>query len=433
MKISKIGWIAGFVIFCISILRGDLFISAIGIGLVGISFFDFLYKIGREFPILEMVLLLAVLQLILGPYFAYRLPVPYFRYRMYIPEIDYMAISVPSHLLLWAGLSIQPISFNLKSLKLKIKEILVLNPNIGMHIIGVGVFSFFSRPFLPTSLGFLIYLSTGLIYIGGLLYYFSENKKYRLLVYLCTIGVSFTEASLHGVFHDFLIWLIFGLTLILLNFSFKMHTKLLFFALGFFFIIVLQNVKAEYRSLISSGHLTIRERMLTLFTSSNKVVYSIGENFTQRKLSELNVRLNQGWITSAIFFNVPSNVPFENGKTIVAGIVNSFLPRVLFSDKKNSGGREMYRLYTGIPIDDNTSMGIGLLGEAYVNFGYFAGVFLFLWGVLINRIIWSIYFFSQERNIVLFFMIPLIFNQVIKVETDMITVLNHLVKAIILL
>ena len=84
--------------------------------------------------------------------------------------------------------------------------------------------------------------------------------------------------------------------------------------------------------------------------------------------------------------------------------------------------------FTGLPIQQETSMGISPLGEAYVNFGVEGGIaFMAVFGILFS----ALYRFVATRVIRhpdLIFWIPLIFYQGIKAETEMIVVLNQLVK-----
>ncbi len=74
-------------------------------------------------------------------------------------------------------------------------------------------------------------------------------------------------------------------------------------------------------------------------------------------------------------------------------------------------------------------MNLSLVGEGYANFGAGGGIaFMFVVGLFYN---WglALIFRLARKYPSLIFWIPLIFLQVIKAETDLITVLNHLVKA----
>ena len=80
--------------------------------------------------------------------------------------------------------------------------------------------------------------------------------------------------------------------------------------------------------------------------------------------------------------NVPLRVPFEDGELWKGAIVHVLTPRLLFPDKATLDDSERTRLYTGLEVsgmESGTSIGIGYIGESYVDFGptgMFAPIFL---------------------------------------------------------
>ena len=146
----------------------------------------------------------------------------------------------------------------------------------------------------------------------------------------------------------------------------------------------------------------------------------------------MNVRLNQGWIISAIIRNVPLREPYADGETIVEAFRASLIPRFLDPAKKMAGGQENFERFTGLPLAENTSMGTSIIGEAYANFGKQGmWIFMFLWGLFMS---WGYGRLIKYGNVhpIIHVFIPLIFLQVIKAETETYVVLNAFVKAIIL-
>ena len=143
-------------------------------------------------------------------------------------------------------------------------------------------------------------------------------------------------------------------------------------------------------------------------------------------------RLNQGWIISAVIENVDNKNIRLNGSSIFYAIQASFLPRFLMSNKSGAGGQQNFRLLSGLEIDDKTSMGVSLVGELYANFGLIGTIIsFFLFSLLLNLFLNKLFRISKKNILVLFF-IPLIFFQVVKAETELVVILNHLVKASIL-
>ena len=97
----------------------------------------------------------------------------------------------------------------------------------------------------------------------------------------------------------------------------------------------------------------------------------ISENYFQ----ELVDRLNQGWIIARIMYVVPDYEPYAEGETIEDAIFAALVPRFLAPNKVRSGG-ENFERFTKIELK-GTSMNLGLIGEAYANYGL-RGSFLFL-------------------------------------------------------
>ncbi|MCF6243135.1 MAG: hypothetical protein L3J74_17570, partial [Bacteroidales bacterium] len=157
----------------------------------------------------------------------------------------------------------------------------------------------------------------------------------------------------------------------------------------------------------------------------------MGEGYlaTNENIDAAIDRINQGWIVARIMSHVPRYEPFANGETIVTGIRASLIPRFLDPNKPKAGGRNYFTRFTGKLISDNTSMGLSPLGEAYANFGSTGGiVFMFLLGLFYNFYLFLLLRLSNKYYSMILW-IPLLFLQVIKAETDFVVVLNHLVKA----
>ena len=83
-------------------------------------------------------------------------------------------------------------------------------------------------------------------------------------------------------------------------------------------------------------------------------------------------------------------------------------------------------------MQKTTSMGISLLGEAYINFGVIgAWVFMFLFGLVSSFVIKQFFLLAMNYpTIWLWF--PLILLHFVKAETELLVQLNFLVKSIVL-
>ena len=191
---------------------------------------------------------------------------------------------------------------------------------------------------------------------------------------------------------------------------------------------IIQAVKEDYRVLLKEG---FDGNVVGLFFGTVNQKYESGFLEEEQDAAGLNVRLNQGWIISAVMDHVPRNLEFAGGETVKEAIMASLVPRFLNPNKKEAGGQENFTKYTGLTLSENTSMGLSIIGEFYANYGVMTGIFFMgLWGLLL-AFVWRKLIFNTYKVPLLIFFLPLIFLQVVKAETELVVVLNHLLKSII--
>jgi hypothetical protein len=98
--------------------------------------------------------------------------------------------------------------------------------------------------------------------------------------------------------------------------------------------------------------------------------------YDNEHLRLVDVRLNQNWLVGASVAHLEKNPHFANGETLAMAVLN-FIPRVIWPSKPiRAGSMDLVTQYTGIPFAAGTSVGLGLVFEGYINFGW-AGVLLF--------------------------------------------------------
>ena len=195
------------------------------------------------------------------------------------------------------------------------------------------------------------------------------------------------------------------------------------------FVFVLQAAKDEYRKkLMLEGH----AGFVGKFISSVDERFQTDETILSNNVERVVIRINQGWIISKIMTVVPQYRPHANGETIKAAVKASILPRLLYPDKPIAGGRKNYEKYTGLILQSSTSMGISLIGEAYINYGVTgAWLFMFIFGLLSSFIIQR-FFKLAEKYPTIWLWFPLILLHFVKAETELLVQLNFLVKSIIM-
>ena len=108
---------------------------------------------------------------------------------------------------------------------------------------------------------------------------------------------------------------------------------------------------------------------------------------------------------------------------------SAFVPRFLWPDKPEAGGKFNMEFYTGYRIV-GWSTNVGPLGEAYGSFGVTGGiVYMFFLGLFIR---WMyVLVFKAARNVpLLICWLPVFFFQIISsAETDSLQIFNSLIKA----
>ncbi|MDG1475589.1 MAG: O-antigen polysaccharide polymerase Wzy, partial [Vicingaceae bacterium] len=303
------------------------------------------------------------------------------------------------------------------------------------YIIGLGIFIRIIESFLPPSLAFIGFLTINSSLIGLGLLYFSKTSWLNKWIVTIIVFLPLIFQSINtGMFHTIIIWGVFCFSFINLAKRIKFRNKILILSFSISLLFTLQSVKKDYRETIYSS--SFKGNKLELFidlflgkaTTDNQFKKEID---TETEQSNINARLNQGWIISKIYNRIPEKKDFIGGETIMDAISVSLVPRILAPNKKGGGGRATFEKLTGFTLMKNTAMGVSLLGEFYGNFGFYGAMLCFLiWGKLLNFVV-RVFQRNQKNSAIIVFFLPIVFFQVIKAESDLTTVLNHLVKSII--
>ena len=399
---------------------------------LGLAFFlffavKFFFELGNKIDIRDVMILMASLQWVVGPILAYIFITDDPIFYMAVDEQTYIDFVVPATFMFALGLYLP---FWKKILREdliveNIRTIVNKYPNLDFLFIFGGIFFTLIAGFLPRSLGFFIYLLASIRFIG-LYFLILRNRPFKWYIFAFVL-ISFATISLRqAMFHDLILWLIFMVIIIAFIYRITIPQKIILFILGIVFLLAIQLVKGEFRSLNSSDR-SIGEfyDLATENIQDENLLYSdafIFYNIT---------RINQGWIIARIMYYTPTFEPFANGETIWKGIKASLLPRFLMPEMKTFAGySEYFERFTGQELARGTSMDLSILGEAYANYGIFGGaMFMFFLGLFYNFILFQIFRLSVN-NPSLLFMIPIMFLHVVKAETDFTTTMNFLIKAI---
>ena len=384
-----------------------------------IVLYEFQKRLDQGVPLLQLTALIATLQWLVGPLLNYNTPYEYGKYQMYVSQADYFSYALPATcsymtVMLAAGASVKQ-----KRLLQHLDRKHFLP--IGLILNMISIACMFAAPRFSGGLQFLLFLMTQLRYVGALYILFSRNELRFLLV---AISLSpLLIASLNtGMFHDLILWLAIMFCYWFAQRNWSLSTKLLALSLSAFVLFSIQAIKQEYREQLRRGEEASVTSLLGRYVTPG------GRAWESDTLTQVVIRLNQGWIISAVMENVPQEEPFAEGETIKEAMISALMPRLLFPEKKTAGGRENFRRFTGLEILDGTSMGISPLGEAYANFGEVGGVFLMMaFGALFAALFYLTLIYIVHRP-AFFFWLPLVFYQSIKAETEFLVVLNQLTK-----
>jgi len=373
-------------------------------------------------PLLQITAILAVLQWLVGPVLQFTTGLTTGRYYMYVPEADYFTFAIPGTAAFCIGLYLFGSTIHQKFVLEDLDRRYFFDFGILLNVVAFAATLLAERS--PGGLAFFFHLCSQLKYVGAI-YFLMSGHRYRYVFAAASCLQLFTSSAAAGMFHDLIIWMTLISTYWFAQFRLTLQRKLIFLGTAAFLVFMIQAIKQDYRDKMRRGIPTsVPEEMWLILSGQRSVVEGDA-------LALATVRLNQGWIISAVIKNVPEKEPFAEGDTIYEAIEASLLPRFMAPDKKMAGGRENFRRFTGLEIGNATSMAISPLGEGYANFGVEGGVaFMFAYGL-----VFSGFFRLVAKTIVRYpdfiFWIPLIFYQGIKAETEVSVVMNQLFKGLI--
>jgi hypothetical protein len=425
-------YVIGALTLALGLAVGADWLSAVGLGAFALFFTRLLLEAGHDVPIESFILFMASLQWIVGPVLAYAGFSDHYKYYMYVPVEEYMALAVPGVI----GLALGLYAFRAKRRVAQVAEYTAATGQIvsrvrflPYYLIGIGfVFSFLVDRF-PPALEFPAYLLSNIKYIGLIYLLFSPVHRHKVSILVTALLLTFLSSLQGAMFHDLLLWTAFIGMYVALIFRPSFPQKVLLATLGLLFIFMLQASKDLYRQKLEVEG---RQDYVEKFLESVDERMAAEEMARSGNVERVVIRINQGWIISRIMLGTPRYLPHAGGETVVTAVKASVLPRLFFPDKPIAGGRENYEKYVGFRLQSGTSMGISLLGEAYINFGVRgAWVFMFVFGLISSFVIQQ-FFLLAAKYPTIWLWFPLILLHFVKAETELLVQLNFLVKSIFL-
>jgi len=405
------------------------------IGLLVFFVFDFLDNLGKKVVVLDIAIILAVFTWLVMPVIVYQfytredyLARIFYKY-MPIPADEYFSFVFPGTLCMIAGFKISLAKLQLHRDPAAFKEKLEIyfkgKARIGFILIGISLVSGVLYFVLPASLNRVTNLLEHLSYVGVFYIFFSDHphKNKVLLLVLCGMLVSSIATGMFGEL-VFLLALFYILVALYLK-KRPFYYKLSILIAGIFCIFVIQNVKKAYRAKawISGGDTGYFMQLV------GESITDPGSMLEKKKMFQTVIRMNQGWLIAVTMDRVPRRFEFAHGETIWISVAAAFVPRIIWPDKPEAGGKYNLKRFWGFNLV-NYSMNIGPIGEAYANFGRTGGIlFMFFYGLFFNGLL-TFLLKKSERNPSILCWIPFLFFYAVVVETDILTTVGSIVTSL---
>jgi hypothetical protein len=408
-------------------------VSFIALAITLHQFLLLFYSVGAIIPIRYLAGAFMCLQMLLGPTIAYNGADAFQRseYQMKIPELEYFLYALPAVSLFILGLHVT--AGKLKGEVLNEKEIASFIDNSGnlpYIFVGVGFLASFVSGFFGAELGFVFYLLSSFKFIGAFMILLG-TQKLNTWVLILVFGSIIASTLQKAMFHDLLTWLIMLGAVLAIKYKPNLTFKTIGASLFILLAVIIQQVKGDYRKAAWGG-----AGSGAGWESFENAIDEKSENnalFSSGSLAKSSLRINQGYIITNIMYTVPARVPFENGKELMQILEAAFLPRIIAPNKLNAGDRTIFTKYSGLHLRKGTSMGLGSMGDGYINFGIVGGcVFMFFLGLLFSEVLNGFYKYSKYYPFLLLFT-PLVFYYPIRPDCELQTSLGHLVKSCMLI
>ncbi|HEV2478855.1 MAG TPA: hypothetical protein VGS79_04300 [Puia sp.] len=430
--------VAGVFAYVVGITTDLTLYEGLSVALLVFSLFSFLYNLGKKVVVLDIAVILASFTWLVMPVIFYhnytrqdRVAYIFNKY-MPISSDEYFSYAFPGTLAMMIGLKIRlarlQINENSQEYKERIRRFFSGKEKIriGFILIGLSLTSGVLRYVVPSSIGRVVYLLEHLSMVGVFYIFFSDHKRKNLIL-AGVIGLTLLNSIRTGLFGELVYSMaLFYILVALYMKPISFFRKLIVFICGIFMVFTLQSVKSAYRAVAwthGADPSYFGKLIVDRLTDPSSLIQ-------KDELFAIAVRMNQGWLIGVTMDRVPRRFPYANGETIATSIAAAFIPRVVWPDKPEAGGKYNLKRFWGYNLH-GYSMNIGSIGEAYGNFGKTGGViFMFFYGLFFNFVLTKLLKWSERRPSILCW-IPFLFFYAVVVETDVLTTFSSIVTGVI--
>lgn len=413
-------------------------IVTISVALLVASFLDFIWHIGKEIRPIDILAILGIVFYLVSPALTYASVESdwYLGFNMMvIPAKQYFSVAIPGTLALMAGVYFPHKATQIDHKKRfeTIEQWLQGRKDTALKLFWIGFACNLLVPFVPSVLNLLFTFGSYLIYVGALYMWFMNDKD-RVLYLVAMFLVPIVKSIRHGMFTELVFMGAFVSLMLLMKYDLKFYKKIAIALVGIILILFIQSIKYEFRMRTWYDYGTnsfdsrfgVFKELVADRIDKPEVLYS------DLLLSGMLDRTNQGSLTAMAIRYVPEYEPFAKGETIFVAIAASIIPRALWPNKPKVGGEENMRRFTGFELVGSTSMDIGQLGDAYVNFGIFGGaIFLFFYGLAFSFINAKLFELSAGASPAALLWFPVFFAGCIQVDSSVLSTFGHLSKVVV--
>lgn len=387
---------------------------------------DFFEKSNDRIAFREYLMLIYGLNYLFSPALSYRVN-QYSGYHMKLPEEDYFALAIPSILLLQAGLNIvktKIFQFHFKTVRLQS----LLNHKMLVQWFYAGILFRFLNPLMPSDLAFVFYLLSGIRFVAAYGLFLVDKSRYKWHLY-AILFLELLMALQQGMFHDFVMWLLFfGIFWVYITKPSR-NLKLMLGAGLFLFVYILQVTKADYRQQIGANG---GEAGLSAFEDavSKNMDEEDGGLFDESKTTGSLSRVNQAWIFASTA-NRMNHIQDYQGLSLIGKYAEAaFLPRFLAPDKLRAGDKAIFNKFSGHRVSPGTSMGLGFLADGYIAYGVMGTyVFAFVLGLIFTLVFKIVEQWSKISPFFILLIFPIL-NYAVRPDCETQTIMGHIVKGL---
>lgn len=425
-----------FVLSLLTDLRQQLAIALAVLVLIGT-----VDKLGRGIVLREIVALHTSIVCVLMPVIGYRVYnredqlANLLRRYMRVPEDVYFGYALPAVALFVAAIC-WPVKSRGQLLdegeKLgdtlqRIRTTLAKYSDKGFYLVGVGALISLSLGFFPSGLQFFMSLFFFAAFAGVLYIHFAPRFRGKWIVLLLFLAFLIARSLSSGMFT---VVAYMGITLFSFFYVGRRHplpVKLAVLVGGVMLLIVVQNTKGVYRTYIWNKEYAGDRSSLFASIFIDKIQKG-SALFDERAFFPVHLRANQGFNVSLVMKRIPELKPHDKGSALSLSLASAVVPRVLWPDKPEAGGKFNMYYYAGWRLR-NLSTNIGPLGEAYGAFGVTGGIiFMFVLGLFIRWVYARVFHIGEWLPLIICWLPVLFYQTTYSAETDTLQILNSIFK-----